>query len=328
MFAQVFLLTLLATPHSTALEQATWPSEKAAVLTSQVSQYDVVRHSRSVKELTARAALALSMFTEDPPDPSRLERWAKESLGEDPAKRLQLHPFPQLHPGLVVMYQPLYDDLLVMELESLHRPPPVKLSKDPVSPETGVGEDAAFDVMKSTLDKLSAKGLIKDTHSVASAQLGLWKERSRAEDLSAEWVMEYQWTMNRVIDGIEFIDAGVRIGVHHEGHLSSLRITDVKVSKVPNSSLPVTVDLLKARSLLLGEESTAHPKATVHVDQERLAVMLDPELSGQTLTPGILFNYSLRFEDTAANVSNASRQILTSVEVTQSNAVRRVFPSL
>jgi hypothetical protein len=38
---------------------------------------------------------------------------------------------------------------------------------------------------------------------------------------SAEWITEYQFTSNREMHGIEFIDAGVRVGVHGSGQLSA-----------------------------------------------------------------------------------------------------------
>jgi hypothetical protein len=108
--------------------------------------------------------------------------------------------------------------------------------------------------------------------------------------------MEYQYTMNRVMDGLEVIDAGVRIGIHRDGEVSSIRVTDVEIASVSASPSDV-VTMSAARESLVAAERDEHPEAFVVIEHERLGVLLGPDQHTVVSPPSMVFNYSLRFED-------------------------------
>ncbi len=302
------------------------PTAPLTVTPMTAKKYVVKRLRRTDTELAERAREILSLFSAAEPSVQLLESWSRTSLAQDPKRWLQVHPLPEKAPGLVVMYQPLNDDLIVMDLELLHRPPwPPVLGPEPVIPEVGIGEAAAQIEMEDTVTKLEELGVIPLGFAPSSAEIGTYREKVQNGTESAAWIMEYQWTMNRVVDGVEVVDAGIRIGVHHEGRVSTIRVTDVEITEVVGSEEPVVNDADRARQLFLDAVRAQHGAAAVHIEEERVAVVLDPDQSNATLSPGVLFNYSLRFTDPSTGDASVSRQQLTSVPLTEVD-VHGVFP--
>jgi hypothetical protein len=151
--------------------------------------------------------------------------------------------------------------------------------------------------MLEALAALRGAGVLPEGYLPASARLGLWREHeSRGPEERAEWVMEYQYTMNRVVDGLDVIDAGVRIGINRDGEVSSIRVTDVDITAVPASPSDV-VTMSAARESLIAAEREEHPEALVVIEHERLGVLLGPVQHTVIIPPSMVFNYSLRFED-------------------------------
>ncbi len=326
MFTTLLLAVILSNPSTPSAGVIVGPASPAAIALTKASQYNVSRHQRTDLELIDRATEVLQLFSSKTPDAALLEEWARTVLAQAPERWLKVHPLPDSEPGLVVMYQPLNDDLIVMDLIQLHRPPwPPTLGPEPVVPEEGVGELYARDVMRVTVLDLEARGVIPDGFSTSTAELGVYREKARAGSESAAWNMEYQWTMNRVVDDIQVIDAGIRIGIHHEGRVSSIRITDVLVALVPGSSSPIVHDTVSARELLTDKLTAQYPSASIHIEQERVAIILDANQSSAILTPSLLFNYSLGFLDTSSGTLSSSRQQLTSIPLTGGDG-HNVFP--
>ena len=303
-----------------------WTSSPVTISMTSASHYHVSRRQRTPDELVDRARDIIAVFSDATPNADRLDQWAHESLAREPHRWLKVHPLPEDARGLVVMYQPLNDDLMIMDLDRLHRPPwPPNLGPEPVIPQLGIGEVAARGIMEDTVLDLQARGIIADGFSPASARLGVYRERVRAGAEVAEWVMEYQWTMNRIVDGIEFIDAGIRVGIHHDGGIASLRVTDVAIEPVEGSGQPLVLDAPGAREAFVDAEQAEYPSAFIHVARERMAIVLDPDQNSAILAPGLLFNYSLRFENPATGTASVSRQRLTTVSLT-TGIVHEVFP--
>lgn len=255
----------------------------------------------------------LTLFSTAEPDAERLERWAVRTLG-NPSKTLQVHPFPDAAPGVVVFYHPWEDDLMVMDVQRLRTMPATNHGPEPIVPDEGIGRAAARRAMLDAVAALRGVGVLPEGHSPASAHLGLWREHeSRGPDRRAEWVVEYQYTMNRVVDGLEVIDAGVRIGIHRDGEVSSIRLTDVEIITRPASTSDV-VSMSAARESLIAAERTAHPEASLIIEHERLGVLLGPDQHTVVSPPSMVFNYSLRFgSDPEATV--VSRQKIAIVSL-------------
>lgn len=270
------------------------PNPAAAAPGWATREYRLTRIERSSADLVTRARAVLTLFSTAEPDAERLDRWAERALGE-PSKTLQVHPLPDAAPGVVVLYHPWEDDLMVMDVQRLRVMPRASHGPEPIIPDEGIGRDATHRTMLDVLTTLRGMGVLPAGYSPASAHLGLWREHeSRGPDRRAEWVMEYQYTMNRVVDGLEVIDAGIRIGIHRDGEVSSVRLTDIEVTSVlaPPSDVVTTS---AARESLIAAEREEHAEASVVIEHERLGVLLGPDQHTVISPPSMVFNYGLRF---------------------------------
>lgn len=304
---------MMSTGSSPATAIVQTPEPAAATPDWATREYRLTRIDRSSADLVTRVRAVLTLFSTAEPDAERLERWAVRTLG-NPSKTLQVHPFPDAAPGVVVFYHPWEDDLMVMDVQRLRTMPATNHGPEPIVPDEGIGRAAARRAMLDAVAALRGVGVLPEGHSPASAHLGLWREHeSRGPDRRAEWVVEYQYTMNRVVDGLEVIDAGVRIGIHRDGEVSSIRLTDVEIITRPASTSDV-VSMSAARESLIAAERTAHPEASLIIEHERLGVLLGPDQHTVVSPPSMVFNYSLRFgSDPEATV--VSRQKIAIVSL-------------
>lgn len=159
MFATLFLATVLSNPSAPPAGVIVGPARPATITLTKALQYQVTRHQRTDLELVDRGSEVIALFSAKTPNAQLLEEWARTVLTQAPELWLKVHPLPEEEPGLVVMYQPLNDDLIVMDLIQLHRPPwPPTLGPEPVVPEEGVGELYAREVMKDTVRNLEERG--------------------------------------------------------------------------------------------------------------------------------------------------------------------------
>lgn len=315
------LATSVESSSSAAVVRAPEPASVTPVWAT--SRYRLTRIHRPPDALMARTRLVLTLFSTAEPDAERLERWAEQALGQ-PSKTLQVHPLPDAAPGVVVMYHPWEDDLMVMDVQRLRMMPALSHRAKPVVPDEGIGQGAARRTMADVLATLGRRGVLPDGYSPTSARLGIWREReSRGPDQVAEWVVEYQYTMNRIMDGLEVIDAGVRIGIHRDGGVSSIRMTDVDIASIPVSpSGMVTVS--EAREALVAAERGELPEALVVIEHERLGVLLGPNQDTVLSAPCVVFNYGLRFEE-GPGPAVVSRQKLATVSLF-SGEFTQVYP--
>lgn len=315
------LVTSVSTPSSATVVRA--PEPAYATPAWATSRYRLSRIHRTTDDLMARTRLVLTLFSTAEPDAERLERWAEQALGL-PSKTLQVHPLPDAAPGIVVMYHPWEDDLMVMDVRQLRMVPSLSHGAEPIVPDEGIGQVAARRAMAGVLATLEQGGVLPNGYSPAAARLGIWREReSRGPDHVAEWIVEYQYTLNRIVDGLEVIDAGVRIGIHRDGGVSSIRVTDVDIAPVPASpSGMVTVS--EARKSLIAAERGDLPEALVVIERERLGVLLGPNQDTVLSAPCVVFNYGLRFED-GPGPAVVSRQKLATVSLF-SGVYTQVYP--
>lgn len=253
----------------------------------------------------------------------RLDRWAERALGE-PSKTLQVHPLPDAAPEVVVIYHSWEDDLMVMDVQRLRTMPATSHGAEPIVPDEGIGRAAAHRTMLDALAALRGSGVLLEGYSPASAHVGRWREHeSRGPDLRAEWVVEYQYTMNRIVDGLDVIDAGIRIGIHRDGEISSIRVTDVEITTVAASSSDVVTTSM-ARESLIAAEREEHPEASVVIERERPGVLLGPNQDAVLSAPCVVFNYGLRFGN-GPGPAVVSRQKLAAVSLF-SGEYTQVYP--
>jgi hypothetical protein len=213
-------------------------------------------------------------------------------------------------PGLVVMYHPWEDDLMVFDVERLQARPELEHGPEPVVVDEGVGEVAARQAMIGTLASLVAAGVLPESYDPEAARLIHWRElEGRGPNLRAEWIVEYQYTMNRHVAGMEIIDAGIRIGIDREGQLSSVRLTDVEVVVQRETGLPLTVS--QARDAFLAAEQARFPDASILVERERVGALLGPLEDDAVSTPCLVVNYSLRFADGPGPAAISRQKIAT-----------------
>lgn len=272
-------------------------------------QVQLSRIVRSPDDLALRTQSVLALFSTAAPEPDRLEQWAEQALA-NPHRTLQLHPLPDAAPGLVVLYHPWEDDLMVFDVERLSARPALHHGHPPVVANEGVGEVAAREAMAGTLASLVAAGVLPHGYDANEAHLGRWREHEgRGPAREAEWIVEYQYTLNRSVAGLQLIDAGIRIGIDREGVLSSVRLTDVKVQATAEVELPLTVS--EAREAFVAAEQSRFPGASILIEHERVGVLLGPDENETTRPPCLVINYSLRFEDGPGPAAISRQKIAT-----------------
>lgn len=304
-----------ATP---GVAQVSVPTEGVA------GSYTLERLDRSEGDLADRVRSVMHLFPDVTLDEVALKKWAQYAV-DHPEEKVRFRPAPDDAPNVVVSYQARYDDLEALDLGHVRARPDLVFGPKPPVLNEGLGEQTARARMEFVLGVMETEGLVPSGSFVpASAELGVWKEfESRAPNETAEWVVEYQYSMNRVVDGLQVLDAGIRIGISRSGALSSLRITDISVHPAsPVQSFSMTI--ADARRDLVTYEEGLHPQARVVFEQERAALVLRPDKDTGTVPPGFVFNYALRFTASSGEVS-ISRQKLGRVSF-ENGTYDQVFP--
>lgn len=288
----------------------------ALVVPSQAaSQYTLERISRTPAELRSYLRSFLPLFPSFTLDATTFQQWSDYAIAH-PDEKTRFRPAPDDAPNLIVSYHPRYDDLMAFDLGLLRDRPDLTYGPEPVVPDEGIGETAARAKLEEVLVDLERAGLVEPGEFVAaSARLSVWREvESRGEDKKAEWVVEYQYTMNRVVDGLDVIDAGLRIGISRHGLVSSFRKTDIMVMAQGRPST-FGVTLHEARTKLRESLSAQFPTASLVVVGERIGLGLRPEEERGTVTPAFIFDYVLRFPGDRTQPAAVSRKHLGRVSL-------------
>jgi hypothetical protein len=302
------------------------PTQQASVPSQEVAaQYRLERLSRTALELADRVRSVMPLFPGVNLDETTLKKWAKYAV-EHPDEKVRFRPSPDDAPNVVVSYQARFDDLEVVDLGLQRARPDLQFGPEPAVLDVGFGEVNARSRMELYFLVMENEGIVSaGSYVTASAELGTWKEfESRGLDEVAEWVVEYQYTLNRVVDGLEVVDSGIRLGVSRNGGLSGFRMTDISVERDAPMQ-PFAATLEDARRELRTYERGKHPEALVAVDQERVGLVLRPDLDVGVVPPGFLFNYSLVFSDANGDTTAVSRQKLGRVSFVD-DAYDQVFP--
>ena len=294
------------------------------VPTEAASAYTLTRNTRTSAELRAYLRSFLPLFPSFTLDDATFEQWSDYAVTH-PDEKTRFRPAPDDAPSLVVAYHPRFDEIMAFDLGLLRDRPELTYSEVAI-PDVGIGEAKARQKMKEVIADLEDAGVIEDgDYSAASARLSVWREvESRGEKKKAEWVVEYQYTMNRVVDGLDLIDAGLRIGISRHGLVSSFRMTDVTVTA---AGAPNTYDLTldEARTRLRESRRLEFPAASLVVTGERIGLGLPPEQSQATIVPAFIFDYVLRFPGGRTEPASVSRKILGTISL-DTEAYEQLLP--
>lgn len=133
----------------------------------------------------------------------------------------------------------------------------VLLQNDKHSGGTDIQEPQARSILKATLEALASAGIIDPgKYDLNKARLGkteFGEGTERGE--TASWVVSYNYTLNRVINGIEFLNAGVRVSVHRSGQISAIRVGGAEIASTPATE---ETDGLRERPLAGGRIFSAN----------------------------------------------------------------------
>lgn len=288
------------------------------------STYTLTRHSRTSAELRTHLRSFLPLFPPFTLDETTFEQWSDYAVAH-PDEKTRFRPAPGDAPNLIVAYHPRFDEIMAFDLGLLRDRPELTYNEVAI-PDEGIGEAKARERMKEVISDLEDAGVIEPgDYSAASARLSIWREvESRGEKRKAEWVVEYQYTMNRVVDGLDLVDAGLRIGISRHGLVSSFRMTDIEVTA---GGTPNTYDLTldEARTKLRENRRLEFPAASLVVTGERVGLGLPPEQSQATIVPAFIFDYVLRFPGGQTEPASVSRKILGTIAL-DTEAYEQLLP--
>jgi hypothetical protein len=204
------VMSVALTWGSTVLAQAVVPAS-----TDGLGSFEMTWAKRQPGAISARAGAAAEVFTGEKLVAPRIV--ARKAGG----KRLQLS-IPEA-PALEVTYLADYDELRIVDRELMHS----------TAPKDELSQDEAVKRARRLFDELARRRLIDerqfrwDNLEVAST----WVGRGAVDGSTAEERkrIEYRITLRRVLNGIEVANAGIRIGVHVSGRVSSLRLGGVSI---------------------------------------------------------------------------------------------------
>lgn len=294
---------------STPLTASTSPQRALTVPREAASAYTLTRNNRTSAQLQTHLRSFLPLFPAFTLDEDTFEQWSDYAVTH-PDEKTRFRPAPGDAPNLIVAYHPRFDEIMAFDLGLLRDRPELTYNEVAI-PDVGIGEAKARQRMKDVIADLEDAGVIAPgDYSAASARLSIWREvESRGEKRKAEWVVEYQYTMNRVVDGLDIIDAGLRIGISRHGLVSSFRMTDITVVAAgPPNTYEVTLD--DARTRLRESRRLEFPTAALVVTGERIGLGLSPEVNQATIVPAFIFDYVLRFPGGKNEPASVSRKIL------------------
>jgi hypothetical protein len=247
--------------------------------------------ARTLPEAAARAR-ALAEMLVGRSLPSAPVEMALKSAKSDSAGWTR--PFSDV-PDIIIRYTPQADDTRVLNLE---------LTSDPFGMD--IGEDLAREAMQTYFRRLAERGLIDPSHyDLKKVRAGHTRSASGSKLGSErlEWVEEYRFTLLRQLNGIDVANAGITIGVHPTGQLSSVRLGGVEVESVGegDSESPTaqggTREVLVSKSEIANRFNAEVPfNAHAQVSNERLMYVMPEEAREAVVEPMYVYTYSLEVD--------------------------------
>ena len=186
--------------------EAYWPSRASAELAQRVAAV-----SRALMNGPKSEATAFQAFTDQ--HAGSTDRWSElTNYGGAPVH---------------VEYYPGRDDLRVSNLTL----------EDDASLVTDVGEAGARKVAANAIAMLASDGVIDASRfDLASAEVSHKMHGiSRSTEQPAPAIIQYRFNLRRRINGIEFAHNGLRVAVHRNGSVASIRVGGAEIKSAVSS---------------------------------------------------------------------------------------------
>lgn len=183
--------------------------------------------------------------------------------------------------ALHIEYYPQFDDLRV-ENDDVN---------GDMNPSKDVGEAASRATLAKTVAALASAGLLQPEHfDVGHAELGYTKHmEAAANETPVQKIAQYRYTVRRQINGIDFAQAGLRVVVHADGRVASIRLGGATVA----STLKNGVETPTGKGHMITRQVSEDALVARHASEERnsrgtkhrLMYVFPPGSSGGLIEP-------------------------------------------
>lgn len=189
---------------------------------SKIIAYEMAWQVREPKAVARRFAGALDVLlgqdAADYKDAADYEAFKLVVEGDEAGSWVRIGNIPVL-----ARYQREYDEIRLIHEE-----------RDVISDPAGdIGEDGAREMAEAYLKRLAVNGVIDPRlYAQAAMQLGykMVGGGSVNEEVKPGRIVEYRITLRPRLNGIEMVNAGVRLGILASGQLASLRLGGVTLA--------------------------------------------------------------------------------------------------
>ena len=283
---------------------STSPAPAGSSLGTSEYVYRIQRISRTQSQIVADAnATVAALSSVITLDQAKLTAWAARIVA-DPDETVWGR-FVDGDPHIAIGFKARENDLTILNTYYLDQMP----TSFPVSGSEDVGETAATALMEGIVDDLVAASVLPFDPDPSTARVGYMREGQRdASGVEQSWTTEYRFTMNRIEGDLVLPDAGITIGVHRRGIVSSVRIASLAFSRDARASLTHTMS--SAQQQLEADLAASYPTGTVLVLEARTGALLDPTKSAERVDPSGIFNFVVEFPG-----GNVSRQLISRVSL-------------
>lgn len=191
-----------------------------------VASFEMTWTQRSPEMIMSRVQAAAEVMAG-----RRLERGAKADStrsSKEMLHRIRLR-LPDA-PSLEAVYLPEYDELRIGDQELAAS----------TSPKSEISQEEAIGIAKHALEALAQRNLVDLRHfnwekaDIASTWVGGGSIDGKAQ--LEKHRLEYRITLRRTVNGIEVANAGIRLGIHISGRISSVRLGGVSVASKPGAT--------------------------------------------------------------------------------------------
>lgn len=254
-------------------------------LGERLASFEMAWPTRQADAIAARARAAAEVMTGQ----QRLRAKVISTMAG--SRRMQL-TIPEAS-ALELVYLADYDELRIVDTELAAS----------TAPESEMPQDEAVKLARRTFEELARRQLVNPRHyRWDTADVGsTWVGSGSLDGKTAERKrIEFRITLRRILNDIELANAGIRIGVHTSGRVSSLRLGGVSVaSKAAGDTeepigkgrwlkRQVAIDDLKSRF-----EREVGDRVKVRIAWERAMYVMPESKRTAVVEPLYVVSYSL-----------------------------------
>lgn len=271
----------------------------------------LTRPQPSVSELRDRLVGVLAVMGVEI-EPAAAETWAEQAHPNADDGRDE--SIDEVVPGIVVTYDPHFDDLSVVHVGRLEG-------------ERHDTEDVPWSVAHQAMDALKAQGVLDPSLSFEDEiEVSFLRSGVKGPDGSHErWVDEIRFEANAEFEGIAVLDAGLRLGITPSHSISSIRVTQIEMERLDIAEVEASEMDLRSSFAEHVAGSTEATLESVVVAERRPVYVLDPALDSADLAPRYEIRYSTVSADADAFTQSRATSIFSSM-VDQPVAVDLALP--